>query len=74
MGYPRCVITLYAFDSSDKGKVERTIRNVTEEFINLLRKFPEWIDRLPDYRRWYNRCRFHRGINACPAELYPASI
>ncbi|MFN4132766.1 MAG: DDE-type integrase/transposase/recombinase [Candidatus Hadarchaeales archaeon] len=67
---------LYAhpYYPQDKGKVERTIRNITEEFINLLRKFPEWIDRPPDYRRWYNRCRFHRGINACPAELYPASI
>jgi transposase len=58
----------------DKGKVERTIRNVAEEFINPLKKFPEWLDRPPEYRRWYNRCRFHHGINACPAELYPASI
>lgn len=58
----------------DKGKVERTKRNIVEEFIKLLRKFPRWLDRPPDYRRWYNRCRFHRGVNAYPAELYPASI
>lgn len=58
----------------DKGKVERTKRNLTEEFVNLLRKFPEWLDRLRDYRRWYNRCRFHRGINTWPMKLYHASI
>ena len=58
----------------DKGKVERTIRNVAEEFINLLRKFPEWLGRLPHYRKWYNKHRFHRGINTQPARLYTASI
>jgi len=58
----------------DKGKVERTIRNVTEEFVNLLRKFPEWLGKLRQYRMWYNRNRFHRGINTQPARLYTASI
>jgi transposase InsO family protein len=58
----------------DKGKVKRTKRNLTEEFVDLLKKFPEWLDKLRDYRRWYNRCRFHRGINTWPAKLYPASI
>ena len=28
----------------DKGKVERAIRNVAEEFVYLLKKFPEWLD------------------------------
>jgi transposase InsO family protein len=27
----------------DKGKVGRAIRNVAEEFVNLLRKFPDWL-------------------------------
>ena len=54
----------------DKGKVERTIRNVDEEFIDPLKKFPEWLDRIRDYRRWYNRHRFHRGVNTQPAKLY----
>ncbi|MEA1904954.1 MAG: DDE-type integrase/transposase/recombinase [Candidatus Hadarchaeota archaeon] len=58
----------------DKGKVERTIRNVAEEFVNLLRKFPEWLRNIWRYRRWYNEHRFHRGINTHPADLYPASI
>ena len=58
----------------DKGKVERTKRNIIEEFVNLLRKFPEWLDKIQEVRRWYNKCRFHRGINTQPARLYTASI
>ena len=58
----------------DKGKVERTIRNVAEEFINLLRKFPEWLGRIREYRVWYNMHRFHRGIDTQPARLYTASF
>jgi transposase InsO family protein len=58
----------------DKGKVERTKRNFTQEFLNPLCKFPEWLDRYREYRQWYNRYRFHRGVNTQPAELYPASI
>jgi len=58
----------------DKGKVERTIRNIVEEFLNLLRKFPEWLARISEYRRWYNARRSHRGIGTQPARLYPALI
>lgn len=55
----------------DKGKVERTIRNASEEFIKLLLKFPQWLNgKLESYRRWYNKDRFHRGINAKPAQLF----
>ena len=58
----------------DKGKVERAIRNVAEEFVNLLRKFPEWLGKVGKYRKWYNQHRFHRGINIQPTRLYTASI
>jgi len=58
----------------DKGKVERTIRNLVEEFLNLLRKFPDLLGNRLKYRMWYNGERFHRGINTQPARLYPASI
>lgn len=55
----------------DKGKVERAIRNISEEFIYLMKKFPEWINGLiKDYVKWYNEKRFHRGINDYPARLY----
>lgn len=55
----------------DKGKVERAIRNFTEEFINLLKKFPEWLNgKIKEYQRWFNDKRFHKGINAVPSQLY----
>ena len=55
----------------DKGKVERAIRNFAEEFVYLIKKFPEWLDgKIKEYQRWFNRKRFHRGINAIPCELY----
>lgn len=55
----------------DKGKVERTIRNVTEEFINLLTKFPEWLNgEINEYQDWFNNERYHCGIKAIPCQLY----
>lgn len=55
----------------DKGKVERAIRNVAEEFVYLLKKFPEWLDgKIKDYQKWFNKKRVNRGINAIPCELY----
>jgi len=55
----------------DKGKVERAIRNIAEEFIYLIKKFPEWIEgRIKEYQKWFNKKRFHKGINAIPYELY----
>jgi putative transposase len=55
----------------DKGKVERAIRNVSEEFIYLLKKFPQWLNgKIRDYQEWFNTKRYHRGIKAIPASLY----
>lgn len=55
----------------DKGKVERTIRNVAEEFIYLIKKFPEWLEgKIKEYVKWYNTKRFHRGIMTIPVKLY----
>ncbi len=55
----------------DKGKVERTIRNLAEEFVNLLAKFPEWIKgKLEEWRKWFNEKRYHRGVNDYPINLY----
>lgn len=59
----------------DKGKVERAIRNLSEEFVHLLRKFPDWlIGKIHDYRNWFNNDRFHRGIKGYPAELYSVKL
>lgn len=55
----------------DKGKVERGIRNVAEEFIYLLTKFPQWLNgKIKEYKRWFNDKRYHRGINSIPVLLF----
>jgi transposase InsO family protein len=68
---------LYAHPSypQDKGKVERCIQNLNREFVYQLRRFPEWLGgRLRDYRVWFNRSRYHRGINGYPADLYECNV
>jgi transposase InsO family protein len=61
----------HPFYPQDKGKVERTIRNVAEEFTNLLKRFPQWLNgQIAQFKQWYNTQRFHRGINAIPEVLY----
>lgn len=54
----------------DKGKVERTIRNITEEFINLLTHFSMFFERIQEYKNWFNDKRYHRGIKDYPARLF----
>jgi transposase InsO family protein len=59
----------------DKGKVERCIQNLNREFVNQLRKFPQWLKgRLHKYKEWFNHSRFHRGIKAHPADLYECNV
>ena len=68
---------LYAHPSypQDKGKVERCIQNLNREFVNHLRKFPEWLKgNLRKYREWFNHQRFHRGVKAFPADLYECNV
>lgn len=63
-------IFAHPYYPQDKGKVERAIRNITEEFINLLKKFPEWLNKITQYTHWFNTQRYHRGINTTPKALY----
>jgi transposase InsO family protein len=59
----------------DKGKVERCIQNLNREFVNHLRRFPEWLKgRLQDYKEWFNHSRFHRGVKAFPIDLYECNV
>jgi transposase InsO family protein len=59
----------------DKGKVERCIQNLNREFVNHLRKFPEWLKgKLGEYRDWFNHSRFHRGVRAFPVTLYECNV
>jgi len=55
----------------DKGKVERTIRNITEELITHLSHFAMFFDKFEEYRAWFNKKRYHRGVKDYPANLYP---
>lgn len=64
-------IFAHPYYPQDKGKVERTIRNLTEEFIVLLKHFPEWLNgKLEEWRKWYNTKRFHRGVKTYPSLLF----
>ena len=70
------IIPLFAhlYYPQDKGKVERTIRNVAEEFTNLLMRFPQWLNgAIKDFRNWYNISRIHHGIGTTPKSLYVLS-
>jgi IS30 family transposase len=59
----------------DKGKVERCIQNLNREFVNHLRKFPQWLKgQLSEYKDWFNHSRFHRGVKAYPADLYKCNV
>jgi hypothetical protein len=64
-------IFAHPYYPQDKGKVERAIRTLTEEFINILVRFPDWLrDKLEEWRQWYNEKRYHRGIKDYPSNLY----
>ena len=63
-------IFAHPYYPQDKGKVERCIRTLNEEFIHLLKKFPDWINKICEYTSWHNQSRFHRASNCAPAQLY----
>ena len=72
-----CVEAHFAHPSypQDKGKVERCIQNLNREFVNHLRKFPEWLNgKIDEYREWFNHFRFHRGVKAFPADMYTCNV
>jgi transposase InsO family protein len=64
-------IHAHPYYPQDKGKVERAIRNFAEEFVYLLKKFPQWLHgKIKEYQRWHNNKRINRGINAIPCQLF----
>jgi transposase len=71
------IVAHYAHPSypQDKGKVGRCIQNMNREFVHNLMKFPEWLSgSIKEYKEWFNHSRFHRGVNAMPAELYECHV
>ena len=77
MGRTNGVKPLHAnpYYPQDKCKVERAIRNLSEDFVNLLRRFPEWLNgKISEYKAWYNNSRFHKGIKTIPKKLYKGNV
>lgn len=59
----------------DKGKVEREIRNISEELLTVARKLTTPLESLVgQYWEWRNFQRFHMGVKGIPAQLYVANV
>jgi hypothetical protein len=54
----------------DKEKVEKAIRNLSEEYVYLIAQFPHWLNEkyMEERRYWFNEKRNHRGVNDYPVE------
>lgn len=65
-------IFAHPYYPQDKGKVERTNRNIAEELINIITIFHKLLNgkEILSWIKWFNEKRFHRGIKGYPAELY----
>jgi transposase InsO family protein len=65
-------IFAHLYYPQDKGKVERTNRNIAEELINLIVIFKKLLcgEEIEKWRKWFNEDRFNRGIKDYPANLY----
>lgn len=62
----------HAYYPQDKGKVERTNRNIAEELINIIMKYHRLLsDReIESWTKWYNKNRKSLGIEDYPERLY----
>ena len=65
-------IFAHPYYPQDKGKVERTNRNVGEELVNLIVIFHRLLsgEQIEKWVKWFNEERFHRGVKDYPANLY----
>lgn len=56
----------------DKGKVERTNRNIAEEVVNIIIIFHKLLSNqeIEGWINWFNEKRYSHGVKAYPAELY----
>lgn len=56
----------------DKGKVERAIRNISEELVYLFINFSKWFNDkcIENWRCWFNDKRYHRGVKDYPSRLF----
>ncbi|MDH7517676.1 MAG: hypothetical protein QHH19_04970, partial [Candidatus Thermoplasmatota archaeon] len=53
-----------------KGKVERAIRNLKEEYLVLDKVFDNASLLLFEYIEWFNNVRYSLGVEGTPASFY----
>jgi len=65
-------IFAHPYYPQDKGKVERAIRNIAEELVNLIMIFHKLLngEEIIKWIKWFNEKRYHRGVKDYPANLY----
>jgi hypothetical protein len=65
-------IFAHPYYPQDKGKVERAIRNISEELVYLFINFSKWfnVDCIEKWRHWFNEKRYHRGVKDYPSRLF----
>jgi len=65
-------IFAHPYYPQDKGKVERAIRNISEELVYLFVNFSKWfnVKCIESWRCWFNEKRFHRGVKDYPSRLF----
>ena len=65
-------IFAHPYYPQDKGKVERTNRNISEELINIILRFHKLLNEqeITSWINWFNQKRFSYGIKDFPANLY----
>ena len=65
-------IFAHLYYPQDKGKVERTNRNITEELINIILLFHKLLSEqeITSWINWFNQKRFSYGVKDFPANLY----
>jgi transposase InsO family protein len=65
-------IFAHPYYPQDKGKVERTNRNIAEEVVNIIIIFHKLLSNqeIEGWIKWFNEKRKSLGVKACPADLY----
>jgi transposase InsO family protein len=65
-------IFAHLYYPQDKGKVERTNRNIGEELINIIIIFHKLLnnEEIESWIKWFNEKRKNLGIKDYPANLY----
>ena len=65
-------IFAHPYYPQDKGKVERTNRNIAEELVNIIMRFHKLFTdkKIEGWMKWYNKNRKSLGIEDYPERLY----